>query len=119
MRTPRLSKPDLTYVSNLAKAGWDGVVTAPKDQAPATLGRTVWAPVLMAASLGVLSACVGDKRRSKQHIAIGSLVGTAIGLGSMAWASRKYTEQVARNVIQKVNVVRDARWLEKNPIAYA
>jgi hypothetical protein len=117
MRTPRLSKPHLTYVSDLARAGWDGVVTAPKDHAAMrTLSRTVWAPVVMAAGLGVLSACVGGKRRS---IAMGGLVGTAIGLGGMAWASRGYTEQVARNVMQKVNVVRDARWLEKNPIAYA
>jgi hypothetical protein len=37
----------------------------------------------------------------------------------LAWASRGYTGSAARGAIKKINVVRDARWLEKNPINYA
>jgi hypothetical protein len=121
MRTPHVSKPNLTYVSSLAKAGWDGVVTAPKERvAQSVLHRGIWAPLLVGAGIGVLSACIGKGSKSGHHLAIGGLLGTALGLGgSIAWASRNYTEGVARSVIHKVNDARDAHWLEKNPIAYA
>ena len=39
--------------------------------------------------------------------------------GGMAYASRAVIRTAARSSARKVNAVRDARWLEKNPIAYA
>jgi hypothetical protein len=37
----------------------------------------------------------------------------------MMWQSRHFTRSAAQGAMKQVNAVRDARWLEKNPIAYA
>jgi hypothetical protein len=51
---------------------------------------------------------------------MGGLVGSALGFGGgVAWASRGFTGTAARHAIRGVNNVRDARWLERNPIDYA
>jgi hypothetical protein len=83
------------------------------------LTRAVWAPTAAGAAIGVLSVCFST-RRSGASVAVGGLIGSALGFGGgVAWASRGFTRDVARRAIRNVNVVRDARWLEKNPIAYA
>lgn len=125
MKLPRALKPDVTYARNLVGAGLQGISTARKEQkederifTPA-LARTVWAPIAIGAAVGVLAACLNGKRKSR-HAVVGGLVGSVVGFGSgVAWASRGITKSAARNAISKVNTVRDAHWLEKNPVAYA
>jgi len=112
------------YVRRLAKAVLDGITSAPK----ATAGKTIpsflrgsgWAPTAIGAAIGVLSASLSRKRRSGYRLAVGGLAGSALGFGAgVVWASRDTTGAIARRTIQKVNSVRDAHWLEKNPIDYA
>jgi hypothetical protein len=124
MRTSPSLKSDITYVGYLAKAVLDGVTSAPKGTAnrafTPVLSSTVWKPTAIGTAIGVLSASLSRRHRSGYWMAVGGLVGSALGFGAgVAWASRDFTGAVARGTIRKVNSVRDARWLEKNPIAYA
>jgi hypothetical protein len=67
-----------------------------------------------------LTAGLSGRHKPGYKVAAGGLVGSAVGFGAaMAWISRGATRAVARTTIQKVNKVRDARWLELNPINYA
>jgi hypothetical protein len=124
MRSSPSLQSNLTYTKRLAKAVLDGVTSAPKGTAarsftPASSGA-VWAPMAIGAAIGALTTSLAGKRRSGYNVAAGCLLGSALGLGAgMAWASREFGGAVARGTLRKVNDVRDARWLEKNPIAYA
>jgi hypothetical protein len=124
MRTPPWLESDITYVRNLAEAGVSGVTSVcnrPGDRAFApVLSNPVLVSTAIGATIGALSVLLARRRKSGYSPALGSLVGSAIGFGGgVAWASRDFTGAVARSVIRKVNAVRDARWLEKNPINYA
>ena len=120
MIVDRNMKPGAYYIVDLIHAGMDGAVTAEKTTiVPQTLVSTVLAATAVGAAVGAATAAL-DNRRSKYELAIKSLIGGAVGLGcGLAWASRGYTGSAARGAIKKINVVRDARWLEKNPIDYA
>jgi hypothetical protein len=120
MAADRTMKPGVYYIVDLIHAGMDGAVTAEKTTiVPQTLVRTVLAAAAVGAGVGAAAASMNN-RRSKYELAIKSLIGGAVGLGcGLAWASRGYTGSVARGAMKKINVVRDARWLEKNPIDYA
>ena len=124
MRTPRWLESDVTYVRHLAEAGVNGVTAVwngPGDRAFAPAVRnSVWVTTAIGGTVGALSALLVRRRRSGYGPAWGGLVGSAIGFGGgVAWASRDFTGAIGRSVLQKVNGVRDARWLEKNPINYA
>jgi hypothetical protein len=114
-------KSDISYLRNLIEAGVDGVTSAWKgtgDRGFKTDG--VWAPAAVGAGIGVMSVCLKRNRpRFKRKVAVCGLVGSALGFGvGVAWASRAFTGTAARSALQKVNGVRDAHWLERNPIAY-
>jgi len=113
-------KPGAYYIVDLIHAGMDGAITAEKTTiVPQTLVQTVLAATAIGASVGAATAAMNE-RRSKYELAIKSLIGGAVGLGcGLAWASRGFTGSLARGALRKINVVRDARWLEKNPIDYA
>jgi len=117
-------KSDITYIKYLTKAVLDGFTSAPKGNAgraftPVLTGG-VWTPAVIGAAIGLLSASLSKGHRSGRRVAVGGLVGSAVGFGAaVAWTSRDFTGTIARSTIRKVNSVRDARWLEKNPIAYA
>ncbi len=85
------------------------------------MASEVWQGVFAGAALGALSAGLQrrDARRSRAA-AVGCVVGSALGLSAvMAWRSRELTRSAARKAVRGINTVRDAHWLEKNPIAYA
>jgi hypothetical protein len=124
MRTSASLKSNLTYTKRLAKAVLDGVTTAPKGTTDhvftPVLRDAVWAPIAIGAAIGLLSTSLNRKNRSGYKVAAGCLIGSALGFGAgVAWASRDYSGAVARITMKRVNTVRDAHWLEKNPIAYA
>ena len=84
------------------------------------LAGSFWAPAALGAAVGACSLSLNPKRRTGYHLAMGSLVGSALGLGcAAAWASRRFTGELARGVLRDINTARDARWLERNPITYA
>lgn len=113
---------NLTYARKLVEAGIKGLVSS-GEATPAfgtALTPAVWAPAAIGAAIGTLSALLGRDRRSGSSIVARVLVGSACGFGGgMAFASRRVIRTAARSSARKVNAVRDARWLEKNPIAYA
>ena len=124
MTTPKWLGSDITYVRSLAEAGVNGVPGvwngAGTRAYPPVLRNSGWVSTAIGGTIGALSALLFRRRRSGYGTALGGLVGSAIGFGGgVAWASRDLTGTVARSVIQEVNAVRDARWLEKNPVDYA
>jgi hypothetical protein len=117
-------KPDIGYAKDLVEAGLGGAASAWKGSGdhptmPAFTGA-VWLPAALGAGVGVLSVCnKRSRRKSVTSMALGGLTGTALGLGAgVVWASRVFAGSVARGALRKVNVVRDAHWLEQHPIAY-
>jgi hypothetical protein len=105
---------DLTYVRDLIGAGWKGAVAA--RPSVRTQAAFLVAPAVLGAGLGALSAYLRKDRRTITRCASAGLIGTVVGLSAAAaWASRGS----ARAALRNVNTVRDAHWLEKNPIAYA
>jgi hypothetical protein len=124
MRIASLFSSDVVYLKNLVRAGLDGVTSARNDVHGGVftppLKDAPWTPVVLGAGIGILSACFDKNRRSVSRAALAGLVGSALGFGGgAAWASRRFTGMAARRAIRGVNNVRDARWLERNPIDYA
>jgi hypothetical protein len=112
--TTRSLNSDLTYVRDLIGAGWKGAVAA-RPSVRSQAGLFV-APAVLGAGLGALGALIKKDRRTIMKCASIGLIGAAVGLSAgAAWASRGS----ARAALRNVNTVRDAHWLEKNPIAYA
>ena len=124
MITSASLKSDVTYIGNLTKAVLDGFTSAPKGIAgrelTPVLTTALWTPTAIGAAIGVLSASLSRRRTSGYKMAVGGLVGSALGFGAcVAWTSREFTGALTRSTMRKVNSIRDARWLEKNPIDYA
>lgn len=124
MRTSQLLKSDITYLRRLTEAVLDGITSAPAGTTdrPVTpvMTASLWTPTAVGAAIGAIIASLSRRQTSGYRVAAGGLVGSALGLGAgVAWTSRDFTRAVARSTARKVNGVRDARWLEKNPIDYA
>ncbi|HZT30856.1 MAG TPA: hypothetical protein VFA33_13280 [Bryobacteraceae bacterium] len=122
--TARTLKSELTYLRSLIEAGWNGALSARRELGSSALtpvkSCSLLAPAAVGASLGALSAFLGTKRRSGYRSAMGGLIGSVVGLGAgVAWSSRGVAGHAARGAIRKINTVREARWLEENPIDYA
>src|ERR1039457_2385883 len=119
-------KSDFAYVKNLVEAGFEGAASDGKDAAPRlapVAGRATRTALVSAAvgvAVGLGSACLARDRKSRYGVLLSGVVGGSLGYGgALAWGSRDRTAAMAGSAIRKVNAVRDARWLEKNPIAYA
>jgi len=124
METARTLRGNLRYVKQLTGAGWTGLWSAATEfQGPVfspPLQHAAWAPMAAGAALGMMGARYSQLRAKKNTVALGGVVGTALGLVAVvAWASRRVTRAAARKAIRRINDVRDARWLELNPIDYA
>ena len=114
---------DITYARKLVEAGWEGVTSALRGTddartAPA-LTSAVWVWTGVGAIIGIWSASRSRSRRSGYDLARSGLVGSALGFGcGVVWESRNLAASAARSANYKIGNVRDARWLEKNPVAY-
>jgi hypothetical protein len=114
---------ECSYVANLFDAGMHGVVDGWRGNSERQLFSplyAIWAPVALGAVVGVASACL-NRGRSKlgYRAAMNGLVGSALGLGiGFAWTSRACSEAAVRGATRSVNAVRDAHWVERNPVAY-
>jgi len=124
MKNVQRFESDMTYAMKLVEAGWEGVTSALRGTddvgaAPA-LTSAVWLWTGVGAIFGVWSASLRRSRPSGYGgLAYGGLVGSALGFGcGVAWESRRVAEAAARSANYKIGTVRDARWLEKNPVAY-
>jgi hypothetical protein len=81
--------------------------------------RYAFAPAVIGAFLGALSACSAEQRKAAKTIGLG-LLGCAIGFGTaFTWQSRRLGSSVARAAWKRIADTRDAHWFEENPIDYA
>jgi len=110
----------------LVGSGFQGAASAGRltfrdEPASSVLSHSVqesWKPAAIGACVGVLAAVW--KRDAKLSTALlGGIMGSALGLtGGLAWNSRNVTRAVMLGALNSVNMVRDERWLELNPINY-
>jgi hypothetical protein len=109
------------YVMDLVRAGMNGGVSARESAhiAPVEI-RSIWAPTVIGAAVGVSAASLKRLRTSRRGTTLGGLVGAALGLGcGLVWASRGAIGAFARGAVREINITRDERWLQTNPINYA
>jgi len=86
----------------------------------ARLARSSLPYAAMGASIGVLALYARSKRRSARSAVEYGLLGGLIGfVANMGLSTRQITEETVRGAMSSVRTVRDAHWLEKNPIDYA
>lgn len=86
----------------------------------ARLARTSLPCAAMGASIGVLALYSRSQRRSARSAVAYGLLGGLIGFAAnMALSTRQVTEETVQGAMRGVRTVRDAHWLEKNPIDYA
>ena len=113
-------KSGIYYVVELVHAGVDGAVSGKQAAvAPQGLMRSALAGTAAGAAFAAGTIML-NRRRSRHRLAATSLLGGAVGLGcGLAWASRGLTRSIARGAVRNINLLRDARWLERNPIDYA
>ena len=114
---------DLTYLKQLIGAGWEGVASAhhevPGGVLRPSLKAAPW-PAAVGATVGVVGARFVARRKRAPGMAIGGVAGSLLGFGvALAWASRGFARDAARQAIRRVNAERDAHWLATNPIDYA
>jgi hypothetical protein len=118
-------KSDMAYLADLFDAGITGAMSSWNGvdgrESARRFTPAVYAPTLVGATIGVLSAFLGEKGpRSTHRIVMSGLAGSALGFGGgAAWISRSLVRAAARGAVKKMDNVRDARWLEKHPIDYA
>jgi hypothetical protein len=113
---------DISYARNLVEAGWGGVTSAltgtDHGGAAPALTSAVWVWTGVGAIAGVWRAS-RTSSRAGYGLAFGGLVGSALGFGcGVAWGSRSFAEVAARRANDKIQTVRDERWLQKHPVAY-
>jgi len=126
MRIIPTLKSEVVYARDIVKAGFDAASSAgkipPGGNAPslARVSQGALAPAALGAAVAVLGVYLGRKGRLGNAAVLGGLVGCVLGFtGGVAWGTRARTGAAARNALHNVQAVRDAHWLEKNPVAYA
>jgi hypothetical protein len=116
-------KSEAVYARDIVKAGIDAassVAKTPPGESLARVSQGSLAPAALGAAVAIFGVWLGRKERFGAAAVLGAMVGGAIGFaGGVAWGTRARTSTAARNAIHDVQAVRDARWLEKNPVAYA
>ena len=109
------------YVLDLVRAGMKGMRSAPRQAGiPRNLMTSAWAPAAIGAIVGASTVSLDRRRKSVYDVAKGGFVGSVVAIGcSVAWNLGKPTGVAARSAWRSMNQVRDAHWLERNPIDYA
>jgi hypothetical protein len=121
MRVIPSLKSEAAYARDLVKAGIDGAASATRNGASMSqAARSALAPAVLGAAVGVLGVYAGKKGSLKSSLVMGCLVGGVLGFaGAVAWGSRNQARSSYLNASRQMRVTRDARWVEKHPIAYA
>lgn len=127
MKIPASLKSEMAYSRRLLEAGLNAASAAP-DGAPhqtlapelARAARSAWVPAMIGAAVGVLAVYSARKSRPGRGALLAGLIGGAFGFsGGVAWSSRAATSVAVRHAAKSIGAVRDERWLQKHPIAYA
>jgi len=113
-------KSEVAYARDIVKAGIDAVPGKEAATNLARAGQSALAPAALGVAIGVISVFLWRKGRLGSTAVVGGLVGGALGFtGGVAWGTRQRTKVYYQAATQNVQAVRDAHWLEKNPVAYA
>ena len=114
--TSKNVKSELIYIGQLVNAAWNGAhATGPPKPVPA---GTLCASAAVGSAIGAIAARL-KKRRGSANPGISVLIGGVVGLcAGAAWEARGSLGTATRAAILQVNIARDIRWLQKNPIAY-
>jgi hypothetical protein len=112
---------DVSYVMSLVQAGMDGIGSARRLTPRPPVGiAPLWRPAAVGAMIGASAVSLKKDRNPGYGAALGGLMGGVLGIScAVAWTSRGFTAALARGAARRIGRVRDARWLEKNPIDYA
>jgi hypothetical protein len=121
-------KSEVEYGRDLADSGWQGARTARDsmlqgEPVGAIFGRSVrasWAPTVLGAGMGALSALLIQRRKPNPAavLALG-VVGGVVGFtAGVAWDTRQLSSGMARGAIRKIGTARDSHWLGKHPINF-
>jgi hypothetical protein len=109
----------INYFGHLIGAGWQGA-TGVRPEAESRPEPALWTPAAIGAALGALSVRLLGKRKSAAEVALGGVIGTIVACAAaVAWTSRDMVAPAVRGAVRNMSAVRDARWLETNPINYA
>ena len=123
MRILPTLKSEASYARDIVKAGFDATGKVPAGENAPSLARvsqSALAPAALGAAVAILGVYLGRRGRLGNAAILGGLVGCTLGFAcGVAWGTRARTGAAARNALHNVQAVRDAHWLEKNPIAYA
>ena len=128
MKIDEWLKSNAEYGQELIESGVEGAREAAqeafkREPAGKILGRAACRsalPAAVGAAVGSVTGYFGNKRQPVAGVIGGILLGGLAGFTcGLAWNTRRITGQMARRVMENVNDVRDAHWLETNPIDYA
>lgn len=121
-------KSNINYGRDLVEAGWEGARAGQSEtldgKSACDILSTSTRSSLIAAGIGlgigVAGAALCSERRSTSRTTAFGVVGGLIGFAAgMIWGTRHLAGGMARNARRNIDAVRDARWLERNPIDYA
>lgn len=117
---------NVAYMAGLVSSGVKSAVSvgrdAWKDESVTSFlthsAQVSWKPAAIGACIGVFASIWKGERSFSSTVRDG-VVGSGLGLaGGMIWHSRGVTHAVIHGVLERVNVARDERWLELNPIDF-
>ncbi len=82
--------------------------------------RRALRPAALGACIAILGSSPASGHKSFGRTLVFGLLGGAIGFGTgMVWESRRLTASAARGAVRNIHRVRDERWVQKHPVAYA
>lgn len=122
------SRSNIAYGRKLVNSGIDGVRSGqdafsgetPLARFLSKSARNAMKPAAVAAAIGLLGSCLGQRHRSASKALAFGMLGFAAGFVAAAtWETRHLTASVASGALKNIARVRDERWFEQNPIDYA
>jgi hypothetical protein len=113
----------MTYCKQLVGAARDGIVSAHGETHGVMfvppLRKIAWIWTVSGAIAGIVGMQLA-RRKPASRLAIGSVAGSFAGLAAATvWASSDFAKLAGRCSARRISAVRDAHWLESNPIDYA
>jgi hypothetical protein len=122
------SGSNIAYGRRLVNSGIEGgrsgrdafLSETPVDRYLLESARNAIKPAALAAGIGLLGSCLGQRHRSASRVLAFGLLGFAAGfVAAVTWETRHLTASVASGALKNISRTRDERWLERNPIDYA
>ena len=128
MHVAEWSKAEVEYGRRVLDSGLEGVRSGQEaflHGRPVTpffreSFRKALVPAAVGAGIGILAGCPKSGHRSVVRVLTSGLLGGLIGLtAGVVWESRFLAASAAGGALARIDKVRDAHWLERNPIDYA